>query len=198
MSRHPIRVERICETCKKVFLAIPARVRKGFSRFCSKTCQHKSLVTTTEFKFWKGIGRKTESGCILWKGRTTKRYGTIEGGLRAHRVSYELFIGPIPDGMCVLHRCDNPPCINPNHLFVGTHADNINDKVSKGRQSRGEKQWEAKLTEDQVREIRLLYASSPGVKKKRNGVVIRLSEQFGVHCHTIISIAKYRLWKHVV
>jgi hypothetical protein len=79
---------------------------------------------------------KTAS-CWIWGGvRGTNGYGTIKKkskAIRAHRASYELFVGPIPDGMHVLHKCDNPLCVNPEHLFVGTHIDNMRDMEKKGR-----------------------------------------------------------------
>jgi hypothetical protein len=80
--------------------------------------------------------RKTES-CWLWTGMLTDGgYGVIsdhQKKTRAHRASYALYVGPIPEGMHVLHRCDNPPCVNPKHLFLGTHIDNMRDMESKGR-----------------------------------------------------------------
>jgi hypothetical protein len=79
---------------------------------------------------------KTDS-CWIWNGPLFKSgYGRIsnrEKKLRAHRVSYEFYVGPIPDGLNVLHRCDNPLCVNPDHLFVGTHLDNMKDMEAKGR-----------------------------------------------------------------
>ena len=79
--------------------------------------------------------------CWVWtRGRTAYGYGSIHGIGRnggngyAHRLSYETFVGPVPDGMCVLHRCDNPPCINPDHLWLGTRTDNMRDRDRKGRQ----------------------------------------------------------------
>jgi hypothetical protein len=71
--------------------------------------------------------------CWLWHGRSGPGgYGWLRS-LRAHRVSWELFLGPIPFGQHVLHRCDSPPCVNPGHLFLGTHEENMADKIAKGR-----------------------------------------------------------------
>lgn len=99
-----------------------------------------------------------ESGCIRFTGHLDgEGYGRIMVArvkYMAHRLSYYLNNGPIPDGYVVRHKCDNPSCINPEHLEVGTQADNIADKVSRGRQARGSGVGRAILTEESVREIR--------------------------------------------
>lgn len=126
---------------------------------------HASQPTPLIERFWSKVSKS--DGCWLWTGSHTKAgYGNI-GGERnstnryAHRVSWEIHFGPIPDGMEVCHSCDNPPCCNPSHLFLGSHADNMADRDAKGRDNhaRGAAAGRAKLTEDQVVEMRRLYAT---------------------------------------
>src|SRR3990167_4590258 len=98
---------------------------------------------SAEEKFWKNI-RKTDT-CWIWiANKVDIGYGNLtiwnkgkSKGLRAHRVSWEIHFGKIPKDMNVLHKCDNPSCVNPNHLWLGTQADNMLDKVLKGRQAKG-------------------------------------------------------------
>jgi len=121
-----------------------------------------------EARFWPRVQR-TET-CWIWMGaRTPLNYGTINIGGRAgrnhyaHRVSWEIANGSILEGLCVLHRCDNPPCVNPAHLFLGTKKDNTRDMIVKGRGRQpvlsGEKHPSAKLTGTMVQEIRSLHAA---------------------------------------
>lgn len=89
------------------------------------------------FKFWDGFERP-KNKCWNWfKGKDSLGYGhvwDVSGSRLTHRVSWLLFFGPIPDGLCVLHKCDNPSCVNPDHLFLGTKGDNNRDAKQKGRQ----------------------------------------------------------------
>lgn len=88
--------------------------------------------------FWSRVETGNISQCWPWKGRKIKGYGylTLDGkGFYAHRVSWLLFFGEDPGNKCVLHKCDNPPCVNPNHLFAGTHKDNMRDMFKKGRRN---------------------------------------------------------------
>ncbi len=99
---------------------------------------HRMRGLSLEERYWAKV-EKTNDGCWGWvSGTDAFGYGRLiaPGGrknLKAHRVSWELHNGPIPGGMCVLHRCDNPPCSNPDHLFLGTKADNVADMNAKGR-----------------------------------------------------------------
>ncbi len=110
-------------------------------------------------------------GCWVWMGSINSNgYGGIraasltDGGrsdIGAHRLSWMIHHGPIPPGICILHKCDNPPCVNPEHLWLGTYADNTADRVAKGRSgsASGESNGRAKLTDDQVAEIRVIGRS---------------------------------------
>lgn len=113
-----------------------------------------ATAVSTEARFWKKV-RKTDD-CWEWTGsRSVKGYGnfSINGRfIRASRYSYELHFGPIQDGLFVCHRCDNPTCVRPDHLFLGTNSQNIRDCVEKGRNTSGTQPF--RLTDDQVREIR--------------------------------------------
>ena len=138
-------------------------------------------------------------GCWEWKGaRNEKGYGLIWTGSKlgkAHRVSWELHFGPIPDGLSVLHHCDNPPCVRPDHLWIGTSADNAQDRQAKGRQNRapgdlrknpprGEKARH-KLTEAQVLEIRRRAGTTTNAA---------LSREYGVPAMQIGMIISRRSW----
>jgi len=137
--------------------------------------------------------RTTETGCHeVISHQPFRRSGYVylrKDGRQvyAHRLAWEVEYGPIPKGTCVCHICDNPLCINPEHLFLGTHTDNMNDMVLKGRTQHGERRHSAKLTEDQVREIR----------QCRYWPQRELSNKFGVSQSTISVILAGKKWKHV-
>lgn len=132
--------------------------QKRFAGALSLKHNTRGMSITKRLAFYSKPNHAT--GCIVWTGSTVARgYGNIriDGTMqRTHRVAYKIYIGDIPDGMSVLHRCDNPPCINPNHLFVGTTQDNSDDMLSKGRGvfMRGEQHGCAKLTRKTVRQIK--------------------------------------------
>jgi len=129
-------------------------------------------------------------GCRVYVGsKSNKGYGRIwwNGQLhQAHRISYEVNIGPIPAGKHVLHRCDNPPCVNPEHLFVGTNMDNVQDKIVKGRQHRGETTGTSKLKEEQVRAIKADTRSNTAVARA-----------YGVVKSLISEIRSGKKWAHI-
>lgn len=134
-----------------------------------------------------------ESGCWIWDGYTDAKmgYGMFwwNGSMRlSHRVSHELFVSPVPKGMHVCHACDVPSCVNPAHLWLGTNADNVADKVRKGRARnlRGEQHPMAKLSQDQVIAIRRSPKSGRWVAK-----------EFGIDRSTVQYIRNGKLWGHL-
>jgi hypothetical protein len=136
--------------------------------------------------------------CWEWPGaRDKKGYGVLQyrsggitRGMKAHRIAWEAVNGPIPDGLCVCHHCDNPPCCNPAHLFLGTYTDNNRDRAAKGRTvcPRGECSRFAKLTVEQVQELRRLRAE--GWKLKH------LASRYGVTETAVSLIARGKAWRH--
>jgi len=136
------------------------------------------------------VERIPEGGCWVWMGTTTVRgYGQIEHKtkkLYAHRASYEAFVGEIPQGMYVCHTCDNVSCVNPNHLFLGTQKQNLQDMVRKGRSTRGEKNPGAKLTEEQVNQILTMEGTSSFISKI-----------FNVSSSSISAIKRKERWSYV-
>lgn len=139
--------------------------------------------------------RPAQDGCIAWVAGRNKRYGALWDGQRmvyAHRVSWSLSYGEIPAGMSVLHKCDNTFCVNPEHLFLGTQADNLKDMHTKkrDRKAKGEGHYYAKLTDNTVREIRQLA----GTMSLR-----ALAQRYGLKSHSgLVRIIKGTAWKHVV
>lgn len=148
---------------------------------------------TPEERFWFYVEKGPD--CWGWTGHTSSGYGVVtghRGQVKAHRFSYELHCGPIPDGLHVLHECDNPPCCNPAHLFLGTQIDNVADMIAKGRNSRatgsvGTKHGMAKLTDDAVRTIRAT-----------SGPARKLAVKFNVSESTIYMIRGGHIWKHLI
>jgi HNH endonuclease len=121
----------------------------------------------------------------------TTGYGKIwvdGSNLGTHRVSWQLAFGAIPHGKYILHHCDNPACVRPSHLFLGTHQENMADGVRKGRfpGPRGEKQWKAKLTSSIVRKIRAAKCTQRVLAKK-----------FGIHQCTVSRILAGERWAHI-
>ena len=144
-------------------------------------------------------------GCWIWVASVDRRgYGRIQGGgrragvLGAHRASWIIHFGAIPDGLHVLHHCDNPPCVNPAHLFLGTPKDNVADMRAKGRYvgnpdgkgiKRGAGSPNAKVTEGDVVAIR--------AERERGVPVAALSERYGVSRSLVSEIANRKAWAHV-
>jgi hypothetical protein len=153
-------------------------------------------------RFWKHVDKSGE--CWLWTAtRSSDGYGRVRvqrpkrTDLNAHRVSWELAYGPIPSGQHVLHHCDNPPCVRPDHLFLGTNADNVADKVAKGRtaDTRGERNHKAKLTAEQVAVIRAEWTAGAIGRPIGRSKTAELAERFGVTKSSIYHVARGWTWR---
>jgi hypothetical protein len=147
---------------------------------------------TVSERFEQKVLRLPISGCWLWTGATFRSgYGQLvrdKKHVPANRIAWELYRGPIPDGLCVLHKCDVRLCVNPHHLFIGTRADNAADMVAKNRQSapRGEDVHFSKLTEAQILDIRTSTASLREMARKYN-----------VRYSNISMIRRRQTWRHI-
>lgn len=189
----------VCETCGErfAFCAYPSQIALGRGRFCSKDCQKRWQTVPLKERFQRYIGPTTERGCVLWTGTTNADgYGLIGSGTQkgknilAHRLAYEFANGPVPEALSVLHSCDNPPCINPAHLFLGTTAVNCADMIAKDRHIRGQRSHFAKLTDEIVLAMRAQYAQG-GISRRE------LAKRFGTSVKTVDTVIRRDTWKHI-
>lgn len=191
---------KVCPHCGNKFG--PGKKWPGNFRtqvFCSKECDTARKRYTPEqvaAAFWKRV-TKTAS-CWLWTASKRwdgyGRWNPSGRQMTAHRYSWELANGPIPTGLEVCHTCNNPPCVNPAHLFLGTHLDNMRDAVNKGRQACGERVKRNKLTAAQVVTIRKLFKR---INYRRSNT-LELAKRYGVTPNAIRGIVIGESWKHLL
>lgn len=181
------RVTCICQFCEKPFEVMHSRKKP----FCSGKCYHAARFIPLDVQFARGVEGvlPTEKGCIEWNGLRNAgrwKYGFIYSNTRppqrlfqAHRLAWEFAHGPIPDGVQVLHSCDNPPCVNVEHLFLGTQMDNIQDMIKKKRDDNRHR----RISDTIRKQIRKLYAAG-GVSQQT------LADKFHMHQGTVSSIVR--------
>lgn len=190
-----------CVICDKKFKTDWYQRKSGFG-FCGRSCRtvyinqnRPSTAKPIDSRFWAKVNKiEDENSCWEWiKVNRHDGYGSIffRGRNRvAHRVSWIINIGEIPENMYVCHKCDNPACVRPSHLFLGTHQDNMDDMVKKGRSHLGEAQGISKLTKEIVLKIRSEYIP-------RKVTMDYLAEKYNVTQGCIWSILRGKSWKHI-
>lgn len=181
------RIEIICEICGSKRAVKPSVFKYGNVKYCSQKCSDIGHRKQPEEFFWKKINRGDH--CWIWTGMIDGHgYGLVHSNgehIRAHRLSWILHFGNIPMGLCVLHKCDIPACVNPSHLFLGTKADNSRDMAQKNRGTRGRGQ---KLTEEDVHKIKLMASTIKYVD---------IASQFNVDASLISLIVHEKRWNHI-
>lgn len=163
------------------------------SRECAAIYNHDHRpVYSIEERLWAKT-QKSDT-CWVWIGaHLISGYGHMtinKKRVTVHRLSWEVHNGPIPIGMEILHRCDNPPCIRPDHLFIGTNQDNVDDMVSKKRHTYGDRNGHAVFTDDQAREILYLLRTKQATGRQ-------IAQQYGVDETTISKMRLGITWKHL-
>src|SRR3990167_10829743 len=179
---------RTCISCGKTFVS-----RNLNPRFCSREC-----IRPREIKDRFLLCVKKTENCWYWTGVKNRGYGQMKVSelkkpkcRRAHRISYELFIGPVPAGAVIRHICDNPSCVNPSHLLSGSHKENSLDMVKRVRSSKrvGELNTRTKLLDSDIPLIRKLYQD--GLLQSEIGLLYQLSKP------AVSLIVNFKNWKHV-
>lgn len=180
--------------CAKTFYISLKSFKGGYGKYCCTSCQLRDRALPLKERFFKHFGTPNKKGCIEWKGSIgVFGYGRIAEGkkfFQAHRLSYIYNRGHIPEGLIVCHQCDNPPCVNPKHLFLGTYKDNTQDCHSKMRHNFGTKNGQAKLNDEKIRAIRKRY--------KEGASYYKIADEFGINFSNVGYIVKRKTWRHVL
>lgn len=194
-----------CLYCKKtVKKEITKKKYKKIPVYCSRECQlrgqnfewdradEEEKQAKRLQNFYKVVIVK--NGC--WGAKTQFGYGYARCEVDKnksqllHRASYEIFVGPIPEGMQINHKCHNPQCCRPSHLYLGTQQDNINDQIERGTFVKGSKHGNAKINEDIAKEIKIMLKSKKHLHRE-------IADKFGVSRDLVKDISRNKTWKHV-
>jgi len=202
-------IDRVCEKCKKIFETTFQSIKRDRWKFCSKECFLARDCAVSVERFFGWVNKNgpipphcPELGpCWLWTGKPTNPQGygaiyinePINKSVKAHRISWELTYGPIPDNLHCLHKCDVRLCVKPEHLFLGTNQDNVDDMLEKGRgrKAHGEEHVCAVLTERDVLGIRSLYAIGDLAQHE-------IGKLFNINQSRVSKIIRLQNWKHVI
>lgn len=194
-------VDRICPICNKNFKVPPSDIKNGRGKYCSKNCMAIGYKIPLEERFFRHVSKSNHSSCHIWIGN---RFNTGYGSFGftdsnnkkrrwkpylAHRIAYEIAYGKFDKNLEVCHRCDNPLCVNPDHLFLGSHSDNMNDAAVKKRMQYGESRHNNKLKESDIILIHQFYKEGKTQKQ--------ISDMFHVSQSVICRILNYKTWKHI-
>ena len=188
-----------CLQCGETLIRRKGEARTVFARrkFCCVRCGRQYFGArrrdrSTPLQAVERIGWSVVNGCWEWNGARSGGYGvygtqvTSAGERLAHRLAYIAWNGPISPDQVVRHRCDNPPCINPDHLELGTHADNMNDAKVRGRTARGEAHGRSRLTESDVLDIRAAAGSGESHRS--------IGARYGLNKYTVGKIFRRERW----
>lgn len=184
------KVAHICPRCGTTFHRKSSQT--AVTRYCSRACKENETDAEIADRFWSYVEKGPS--CWLWTGRTLQAgYGQFTAHkqrFQAHRWAFAATYGPILEGAEICHSCDNPPCVNPDHLWLGNAQTNCDDKIAKGRHVHGERCHNAKVTEAQVREIRRLHATT----KVTQAAIAR---RFGLQKQLVGRIIRRATWHHL-
>lgn len=150
--------------------------------------RRKTFDQKRESLFWSRVAKRSDAECWLWTGGHGSRYPTF-CGIGAHRYSYKLHHGSIPPGMIVMHTCDTPFCVNPDHLRLGTLRDNRADCVQKNRHAKGSTQGHSRFTEKDIHTIR--------ARRREGECLVKIAADYDTYASVISGIANHVSWRHI-